>query len=126
MTSKQLATKIQKLSPQSVIALSLQSSKKVWYKTQKEHWLGWISEYDGPGAYGRTKWGDKDACYVYNHVQCAPMLLWLAEALFIPRPILIKAKRAVINSGKSGASQCSALRKVIPWEMVYAKLIIKK
>ena len=26
----------------------------VWYRTQKEHWLGWLSQYEGPGAYGRT------------------------------------------------------------------------
>ena len=24
-----------------------------WYKTQKEHWLGWLREYHGPGCYGR-------------------------------------------------------------------------
>ena len=25
----------------------------VWYPNQKEHWLGWLREYDGPGAYDR-------------------------------------------------------------------------
>jgi hypothetical protein len=24
-----------------------------WYKTQKEHWLGWLGEYDSSGAFGR-------------------------------------------------------------------------
>ncbi|MBR0405923.1 MAG: hypothetical protein IJI68_12125, partial [Eggerthellaceae bacterium] len=24
-------------------------SEGVWYRSQKEHWLGWLSEYDGPG-----------------------------------------------------------------------------
>jgi len=126
MTPRQLANRIQKLSPRSVIALSLEGSKKVWYKSQKEHWLGWLSEYNGPGAYGRVKWGDRDAYYIYNHIQCAPMLLWLAEALSVHRPVLLKAKREVMKSGNNGASQCSALRKVIPWEMVYAKLLKKK
>ena len=26
-----------------------------WYKKQKEHWLGWLSEYDGLGAYRLLK-----------------------------------------------------------------------
>lgn len=25
-----------------------------WYSSQKEHWLGWLAEYDRPGAYGRV------------------------------------------------------------------------
>jgi hypothetical protein len=28
----------------------------VWYRTQKEHWLGWLSQYHGPGAYGAKGW----------------------------------------------------------------------
>src|SRR5262245_11407403 len=32
-----------------------------WYKTQKEHWLGWLSEYHGPGAYGRRADTRRDA-----------------------------------------------------------------
>lgn len=33
----------------------------VWYTTQKQHWLGWLSEYDGPGAYGRRSGQNRDA-----------------------------------------------------------------
>ena len=25
-----------------------------WWSTQKEHWLGWLTEYNGPGYYGRS------------------------------------------------------------------------
>ena len=39
----------------------------VWYRSQKEHWLGWLSQYHGPGAYGR-RGGDLDAKYAYNHI----------------------------------------------------------
>jgi len=24
-----------------------------WYRSQKQHWLGWLTEYSGPGAYGK-------------------------------------------------------------------------
>lgn len=26
---------------------NLQGVKRVWYRSQKEHWLGWLAEYDG-------------------------------------------------------------------------------
>jgi len=130
MTSQQLAKIISKLSPEGEITKSLEfslsikyGSKTVWYKTQKEHWLGWLSEYESPGAYGRVKWGGRDASYIYNHIQCAPMLLWLAEAIGISRPILLKAKKTIISSGKNGASQCSALRRIITWEMIDSQIL---
>jgi hypothetical protein len=32
-----------------------------WYRTQQEHWLGWLGEYDGPGAYDRKTASPQDA-----------------------------------------------------------------
>ena len=129
MTSQQLAKTIRKLSPDGETTKSLgrslsikYGSNPVWYKTQKEHWLGWLSEYESPGAYGRAKWGGRDASYIYNHIQCAPMLLWFAEAIGISRPILVTAKKAIVSAGKNGASQCSALKRVITWEMIDSQI----
>ena len=56
------------------------SQPGVWYRTQKEHWLGWLGEYHGPGAYGRAPSEERDARFVYNHIVCPEMLLWLIEA----------------------------------------------
>jgi len=53
---------------------------KKWYATQKEHWLGWLRDYHGPGAYGRRSEIRRDAEYVYNHIVEVEMLLWLIEA----------------------------------------------
>jgi hypothetical protein len=39
-----------------------------WYKTQKQHWLGWLKEYHGPGAYGRKTSQERDAIYDYNNI----------------------------------------------------------
>lgn len=88
--------------------------RSIWYRSQKEHWLGWLKEYIGPGAYRRKNW-DHDAEYIYDHIQCAPMLLWLGEALGVSERVLKKASRASIASGTNSARQCSALRKEIPW-----------
>lgn len=51
-----------------------------WYTTQKQHWLGWLSHYHGPGAYGRKPGLPKRAArFASNHIVCAPMLLWLIK-----------------------------------------------
>lgn len=62
MTPKGLARKIARLQARPPITVSYEralaatrvwSPERVWYTSQKEHWLGWLSEYDGPGAYDR-------------------------------------------------------------------------
>lgn len=127
MTPKELRDHIKRLSPRGPVARSLERSisgggmRVVWYSTQKEHLLGWLSDYDGPGYYGRSTW-NRSAEFVYNHFQCAPGLLWLAEAAGVPRFALIKAKKAVMASGGNSASQAGALRRVLPWPLVEALL----
>lgn len=88
--------------------------RSTWYRSQKEHWLGWLDGYNGPGAYGRKNWAH-DAEYIYDHIQCSPMLLWLGEALGVSESILKKASRAAAGVGRNGARQCAAVRKEMPW-----------
>jgi hypothetical protein len=52
---------------------------KSGYDTHKDHWTGWLEGYDGPGYYGQANW-DRDARYVYQHLNCGPMIVWLNEA----------------------------------------------
>ena len=92
-----------------------------WYHSQKEHWLGWLSEYRGPGAYGRKN-GNRSAEFVYNHIVCPPMVLWLGEALGVSKERVAKAKSAALGSGSALGSQCAAIRKIIPWEMIESRL----
>ena len=94
-----------------------------WYNSQKEHWLGWLAEYDSPGAYGRQTGKPRDAQYIYNHIQCAPMLFWLAEAVEIPADTLEQAFSDIVAAPANNASQCSAFRKLIPWRMIDARLL---
>ena len=89
-----------------------------WYGSQKEHWIGWLSEYDSPGAYGRETKVLRDASYAYNRIQCAPMLFWLSAALGAPQAQLDSAFDAVVKAPRKGASQCAALRKILTWQVV--------
>src|SRR5664280_1461296 len=86
MTPRGLRRKIQLLKGRPSITTAFEqaltkqgtwSAEQVWYKSQKEHWLGWLSEYAGPGFYGRKAIGSRSAQYAYNHVVCPPMVLWL-------------------------------------------------
>lgn len=89
----------------------------VWYKTQKEHWLGWLREYDGPGAYGRIPGKNRDARYAYNHVVCPEMLMYLIRVIPL-RPDLVTAAEKAYAAGSTMMEKSGAIRKVVPWEEV--------
>src|SRR5205807_7122038 len=95
-----------------------EKDRPVWYTSQKEHWLGWLSEYDGPGAYGRKAWSGRDAKFAYNHINNAAMLVWLAEASGLPGATVLAARKAALDAGPNFASMCAAVRRLIPFAAV--------
>lgn len=88
-----------------------------WYKTQKEHWLGWLSEYSGPGAYGRKTDKIHDAEYAYNHVVQYKMLIWIIKAAKI-NPKLIKEAIKACEKQTSLMGKSAAIRKHVPWDVL--------
>ncbi|NDP40491.1 MAG: hypothetical protein GZ093_17410 [Rhodoferax sp.] len=94
---------------------------KKWYRTQKEHWIGWLSEYEGPGAYGRQTGVKRDAKFAYNHVVQPELLLYLAKASGIDRKLLGAADLAFAQ-GKTLMQKAGAIRAIIRWETVAAAL----
>jgi hypothetical protein len=131
MTPRALARKIRKLRPHPSITLQLESAMhargtwnrdRAWYKSQKEYWLGWLSEYDGPGYYGRTN-SHRSAEFVYNHINCAPMVLWLGEAAGVSIAKVKAAKRAALGAKPSPAAAAAAVRKKIAWPEIEEHLI---
>ena len=99
------------------IAARLWSSAE---RSAKETWIGWLREYGGPGAYGRKKSG-QHARQVYGHLRSPGMLLWLCEALGVPKSELRAAEKAARDAPTSVAG-AAALRRIIPWERVEALL----
>ncbi len=97
----------------------------VWYRSQKEHWLGWLSGYNGPGAYGRKTW-KRDAKFVYNHIVCAQMLIYLAGAIPLQDELIEAAITAYEQNDSSLMAQAGAVRKVIPWSEIYQAMIAKQ
>lgn len=88
-----------------------------WYQTQKEHWIGWLSEYAGPGAYNRKIGTSRDARYVYNHIVDPDMLLWLIEAAGVDEGLVSQAKRD-FSQGASMMQQSAIIRRIVPWDIV--------
>jgi len=88
-----------------------------WYKTQKEHWLGWLNEYGGPGAYDRKGSQNQNAEFAYNHIVEYRMLLWIVEAAGVEAK-LVKKSKAVINERKSLQVNSAAIRKIVPWKVL--------
>ena len=130
MDAKELRAVIQKLPNHGKYSQKLEAHKRLainripWYKSQKEHWLGWLKEYDGPGFYNRKTHCGRDAKYIYNHVMCSPMVLYLPEALGVSQALIKKAFSEVIKAkDPSMAKQCGIIRRVIPFELVEKELV---
>ena len=88
-----------------------------WYKTQKEHWLGWLSGYQGPGAYGRTVGEKRNAEFAYNHIVEFKMLLWIIVAAKVNGD-LAKSAQSACNRVSTMQKKSAAIRKQVPWEAV--------
>lgn len=87
----------------------------------RQHWLGWLEEYDGPGHYRRRSWRNRDARFVYNHLHCPPMLCWLAEHAGVSPGILALAYQAA-GRAFNDTSGAAAFRKQVPWNTVLSGL----
>lgn len=127
MTPQQLRNKIKKLKSTGPVTIRLErelasiemwKSEEEWYDDQREHWLGWLSEYEGPGFYDRKGGVGRDARYSYNHIMCPPMLLWLGEGAGIPKSTVLSAMKAALSAKKAFPSQCKAIRDIVTWEMI--------
>ncbi len=93
----------------------------IWYLTQKRHWLGWLGDYNSPGAYGRKIITGRDAKFAYNHIVCPDMLLYLMKAASV-QPALIEAATRADDNGATLMGRVGAIRKIVPWSVIYAAL----
>lgn len=117
MTPQQLIRKIRALperAPHTEALEKLLLKKPTWYASQKEHWLGWLSEYGTSGAYGRIGFRN-DARFAYNHCGCPPMALWLGEASGVDERLVARAAKLAKQNPGSFSAKCAAIRNVIPW-----------
>ena len=125
MTKRELRARISRLPPRAPRsdkfekALARRADRRPdgWFGRQKEHWLGWLDDYDGPGHYDRKNW-DVSAEGVYNRVVNPSMLVWLADAAVVPTPMVTRAMKAAPAGGPTMMQQSGSIRRVIPWKMI--------
>jgi hypothetical protein len=86
------------------------------------HWLDWLSEYDGPGAYGRKTPVIRSAEFAYNHVVCPPIVLWLGEASGVKTSLIMQAKKSALGASRKLQGKCAAIRRIVPWSMIKESL----
>ena len=99
----------------------LRKDPRKWYLTQKQHWFGWLGEYNTRGAYVRVPGLNRDARYAYNHIVECRMRLWLIDAAGVDRKVYREARKA-FAANSTLQRQAGAIRKVVPWDVVEAAL----
>ncbi|WP_299850385.1 hypothetical protein [uncultured Roseovarius sp.] len=126
MDAKALLKIVKGLNPDVPLHKQLERDLKIgpgygraWYRSQKEHWVRWLSEYDTPGPYGRRPRARTPAETVYNRLMCPPMVFWLAEAVGVQETPLQEARFAAISTTKHQASQAGVIRSRLPWGLVF-------
>jgi hypothetical protein len=128
-----LARKIARLQEAAAITSSFEIQlfeRGIWdyarerrkYSSQKEHWIGWLSEYGTAGRYNRKNKRVRSAEVVYKRIGCPPMLLWLCEASKVTRRQVHSAMRAALTAGPNYRQQCAAIRAIVPWPDVESAL----
>lgn len=88
-----------------------------WYRTEHEHWLGWLGEYAGPGAYGRKTASPTEARRAYNRIVEPGMLLYLTRAAGVDAVVVADAERQAA-SASSLMQGSGRVRRLIPWDVV--------
>lgn len=122
MTAHELLATVRVLRSELPLHKALERDLKIgpgygnaWYRSQKEHWIKWLSDYDTPGPYGRHPRVRTSAEVIYNRLMCPPMVFWLAEASGVSGPLLRDAHQAALSARPHCASQTSAIRQLVPW-----------
>ncbi|UGY15228.1 hypothetical protein HAP48_0043005 [Bradyrhizobium septentrionale] len=86
------------------------------YQTHQQHWVTWLSEYDGPGGYGRNSW-DVDARSVYARLCNAYMIVYLNEAAGADPAAIRQTIREIFAKGNNRAqTEAKIARERHPWD----------
>lgn len=120
MTPLELAKVITALDPWAPVTAQLVI--RYWHRKirvdQRDHWLRWLADHWGRGT--------RDSGYVYDHLQSAPMILWLNEqsgAGGLENACYVISSRLGRPIGQvHPQSQCERLRSFFPWRTLHARL----
>lgn len=78
-------------------------------------WIGWLRGYDGPGYYNRANW-DRDARFVYQHLNNGPMIVWLNEVAGENPELIRLTISKMLRGGPRKQTIAKIARAELPWE----------
>lgn len=93
-----------------------------WYRSQREHLLGWIVVQE---CQARMNGKDPllvDAKGMWGRLKCSPAMFWLAECAGVPDPLLTRAEQQAVAATRinsmDGDPHGKFMREVLPWDIV--------
>ncbi|AML52827.1 hypothetical protein [Falsihalocynthiibacter arcticus] len=93
-----------------------------WYRSQREHWLGWMFFQDAKALEKGIDPAGLPAKHVWNRLKCSPMMFWLAEVSGVSPSLLEAAENAAIRATlinpKDGNPHGRLMREVLPWDVI--------
>jgi hypothetical protein len=93
-----------------------------WYRSQREHWLGWVEFQDRKALEAGQSPNALLAKAVWNRLKCSPMMFWLAECSGVSADLLSKAEteaaQAAVLNPKDGNPHGRMIRSVLPWPVL--------
>jgi len=101
-----------------------------WYRSQKEHWLGYV-------GYKRALWATQGKNYDmekaksnWRRTHCFPLLFWLAECAGVDSDLLeraeVAARTVATVIGSDHPSHGKAAREELPWLVVQRAILSKE
>ncbi|WP_170339676.1 hypothetical protein [Ruegeria arenilitoris] len=98
---------------------------RAWYANQKEHWIGWLADYEGPGAYVKVPNGNVAAENVYRRMVCTPAIFWLVvQSASIGRTATQALVTSILADPNAAMARHSAwIRRTVPWDSVQSALL---
>ncbi len=99
-----------------------------WYRSQKEHWLGWIVFQEYKAQMSQRELSSIPAKERWRGLNCIPMMFWLAEAAGVHTDLLAEAEAIAEMEAVAKTFDCpqhgKAMRKVLPWPILETALSI--
>ena len=100
-----------------------------WYRSQREHWLGWLVAKDCEARSGRIDPVNIPAEKRWKWMMCSPAMIWLSDCAGVDDKILdlaeCAAQRAAVMNDQDGHPHGKFVREALPWPTLEACLLLK-
>lgn len=100
-----------------------------WYRSQREHMLGWLVVQECQARKGGKLPESIDASAMWGRLKCSPMMFWLGECAGVSDEILTRAAQTACDAAninpRDGEPHGKMMRTVLPWSIVRQAILLK-